>query len=245
MIHNPYPGLRPFLKEERLIFCGRDDHRDEMLEILHETHFLAVVGPSGCGKSSLVQAGLLPDLESGLMGATGARWCFIEMRPQDRPMLQLDKAIDELYKKQSRKHDKHVDYDPTRLDALSFAEILKQAALPMDTNFLLLVDQFEEIFRFRDLKHRSEILKLEAEAQDFVNLLIDLRKCSQIPVYVLITMRTDYLEDCASFLNLPEALNQSQFLTPRLNGVQLRDAIEEPARRFRAKVEPDLTQVLG
>ena len=49
-----------------------------------------------------------------------------------------------------------------------------------------------------------------------------------MPVYVVLTMRSDYLGDCARFAGLPEALNDSQFLVPRMTRQQLREAIEGP-----------------
>ena len=48
-------------------------------------------------------------------------------------------------------------------------------------------------------------------------------------MYVVITMRSDFLGDCALFTGLPEAINDSQFLTPRLTRDQYRSAIVEPA----------------
>ena len=55
----PYPGLRPFRRDEFEIFFGREEHFAKLAEMLQRHHFVAVVGPSGCGKSSLVTAGLL------------------------------------------------------------------------------------------------------------------------------------------------------------------------------------------
>ena len=57
-------------------------------------------------------------------------------------------------------------------------------------------------------------------------------------------MRSDYLGDCAQFDGLPEALNDSQFLTPRLTRDQRREAIEGPARVFDGRVEPALVNRL-
>ena len=54
---SPYPGLRPFQSMEAVIFFGREEHVDHILDKLGQNHFLAVMGPSGCGKSSLMLAG--------------------------------------------------------------------------------------------------------------------------------------------------------------------------------------------
>ena len=87
---DPYPGLRPFRSDESDIFFGRETQTDEMVQRLKTSRFLAVVGTSGCGKSSLVRAGLIAALETGLMGVPeGARWRFAVMRPGGRPMHRL------------------------------------------------------------------------------------------------------------------------------------------------------------
>ncbi|MGB5671040.1 MAG: ATP-binding protein, partial [Sedimenticolaceae bacterium] len=74
MLSHPYPGLRPFGREEDAIFFGRENQVDDLLDRLQETHFLAVIGTSGSGKSSLVRAGLLPALDSGFMAGAGPVW---------------------------------------------------------------------------------------------------------------------------------------------------------------------------
>ena len=68
-LFNPYPGLRPFEPDENYLFFGRDGQSNELLRRLRRNRFLAVVGTSGSGKSSLVRAGPLPDLQSGMLPA--------------------------------------------------------------------------------------------------------------------------------------------------------------------------------
>ena len=48
---NPFPGLRPFGEEEDYLFFGREEQTNDLLELLREQRFLAVVGTSGSGKS--------------------------------------------------------------------------------------------------------------------------------------------------------------------------------------------------
>ena len=88
-ISSPYPGLRPFHRDEAHIFFGREEQTDELQRRLNETRFLAVVGPSGCGKSSLVRAGMIAALETGFMVPAGPRWRFVVMRPGSHPMRRL------------------------------------------------------------------------------------------------------------------------------------------------------------
>ena len=90
---SPYPGLRPFRYDESDIFFGRERQTDQLLARLAHNRFLAVIGPSGCGKSSLVKAGILPALTAGFMAEVGSRWRICELRPGDRPLGRLARAL--------------------------------------------------------------------------------------------------------------------------------------------------------
>ena len=89
----PYPGLRPFAREESDIFFGREVLVDELLRRLDRSRFLGLVGVSGCGKSSLLRAGLIPALETGFLARAGVHWRVLEMRPGNRPMRRLAQAL--------------------------------------------------------------------------------------------------------------------------------------------------------
>ena len=47
------------------------------------------------------------------------------------------------------------------------------------------------------------------------------------------TMRSDFMGDCDAFRGLPAAINESQFLAPRLTREQLQDAITGPLQVFK------------
>src|ERR1700676_4016418 len=92
---NPFPGLRPFESHETHLFFGRDGQSDELLRILANHHFVAVVGTSGSGKSSLVRAGVLPALQRGFMVGAGSSWRIATMRPGASPIENLAIALDD------------------------------------------------------------------------------------------------------------------------------------------------------
>ena len=69
----PYPGLRPFGKDEWPIFFGREQMIDDVVGRLVRQRLLVVHGDSGCGKSSLIRAGVLPRLEQDTARG-GRRW---------------------------------------------------------------------------------------------------------------------------------------------------------------------------
>ncbi len=212
MIDYPYPGMRPFSREEAEIFFGREQQTYDLVDRLGERRFLAVVGASGSGKSSLVKAGLIAGLESGLLARAGTRWTVAEMRPQRDPFAELARALG----------------DDNAADALKHSSLgLHQwlATHPPGARFLLMVDQFEELFRYAE--HHDSIV-----AEAFAALLLASARVwpeGETDIYVVITMRSDFLGECARFRGLAEAINDGLYLTPRLNREQLRLAMEEPA----------------
>ncbi len=234
----PYPGLRPYHRYETDIFFGREEQTDQLLEKLSESHFLSVMGASGCGKSSLVRAGLIGSLEAGFMAEAGARWNFAVLRPGSHPLKRLANAV--LTAMDSKEPEEEVlayVYATLRRGPLGLVEVLQEKPLPEKTNLLVLVDQFEEIFRFRKEGNFDE-------ADAFVSLLIESARKGEFPIYVVITMRSDFLGDCAIFEELPQVINESQFLTPRLTREQSRAAIEGPARVFGGHVDARLVNNL-
>jgi WD40 repeat protein len=254
MINFPYPGLRPFKYDETDIFFGRDELTNQLIERLGDTHFIAVVGISGCGKSSLVRTGLLPGLERGLLASAGIRWRIAELRPGNHPFANLAEAL--LAETALRKEYTAAFIDDTagqdhltgrlKRGPLSLHELLQEeVSLPSRTNLLLVVDQFEELFRHYQ---RGEVDDTEA----FIQLLLASSQPSAISaeaddshrIYVVITMRSDFISDCAWFDGLPDAINQGLFLTPRLTREQLQEAIEGPAKVFGGQVESQLSSRL-
>jgi WD40 repeat protein len=255
----PYPGLRPFQRHETDIFFGRETHTDQLIEKLGHAHFIAVVGSSGCGKSSLVRTGLIAGLETGLLAHAGVRWRIAECRPGNKPFAHLteallnDKVLGTTYKISFSSNNDAFAFLHAQLrrGPLSLYEILKENPLPEKTNLLILVDQFEELFRYYQPETAPETVD---DAAAFVTLLL---ASSQNPptylhhqlsqdanIYIVITMRSDFLGDCALFYGLPEAINQGLFLTPRLTREQLQEAIEGPANVFDGEVEASLVNRL-
>jgi energy-coupling factor transporter ATP-binding protein EcfA2 len=232
----PYPGLRAFLADEADLFFGRDAQIDAVLGRLKDRRFLAVVGSSGCGKSSLVRAGVIPSLESGAMGQLGSDWRVADFTPGDTPLANLAGAL----LQSGVLGDRWPNSEAGRAQltaALSRSDralinLVRPLELPRFTNLLLLVDQFEEIFRFQQQDPN--------EARLFVRMLLTTVRELQLPVYILLTMRSDFLGQCPVFEGLPEALNDSQYLCPRMTREQIAEAIEGPAELRGATVEPAL-----
>lgn len=236
LTENPYPGLRPFEEEDSFLFFGRQRQIRELLARLDDRRFLAVVGLSGSGKSSLVRAGLIPALRRGGLSDSGVRWRIALLRPGSDPIGALSAALN-----RPEVLGPSVDRDSLlRGSSAGLVQAGRSGRKPVH-NLLVVVDQFEELFRFRkENTHRW------SEAIDFVELLLTAARehTPEYRIYVVITIRSDYLGDCAQFRDLSEELNRSQYLVSRLSDDQWYEAIEGPARLTGARIEPQLLQRL-
>jgi hypothetical protein len=235
----PYPGLRAFRASETDIFFGRESQVDRLLARLRSSHFLAVVGPSGCGKSSLVRAGLISALEAGFLAEVGSRWKIAEMRPGADPFGRLAASLRTVLDRTPTPDPAAVAFTAATLrrGPLGLVEALRESPFPAGANLLVLVDQFEEMFRYQGERSHEE-------ASAFVALLLASFAQRQARIYVAITMRSDFLGDCTYFTGLPEAISDNQFLTPRLTREELAHAIAMPARVFGGEVDSALVTCL-
>lgn len=221
-VRAPYPGLRAFRRSESDLFFGRDGCVDEMVDRLAEIRFLAVLGASGSGKSSLVRTGLMDALELGFHVQAGSEWLVADMHPGADPMAEL---AGQLLKAKDGEHqplDRQLLADLLRRGPLSLAEWCRAGHLAADQNLLVLVDQFEELFRYSDYGERET-------AEAFVEMLLESASTDKAPISIIITMRSEYLSACTLFSGLAERINKGLYLTPRMSRDECREAIIGPA----------------
>lgn len=239
----PYPGLRPFETDEAAHFFGRDRQVDELLDVLGRTGFLAVVGAAGCGKSSLIRAGLLPALSGGPGDGARPAWRVASLRPGDDPVGHLARALTAHGAPGPAGPDEGLRAafveTTLRRGSLGLVAVVREAAGPRDENLLVVVDQFEDLFRLAPEGGRGN-----DEAAGFVQLLLEAVRQNVLPIYVALTLRSDYLGDCATFRELPEAINKGHYLVPRLTRDQCREAVTGPAAVRGAAVSPRLSDRL-
>ncbi len=84
----PFKGLASFDVADAKFFFGREQLVAELVARAVGSPLLGVVGPSGSGKSSVVRAGLLPALASGVLPGSD-KWPQVLIRPGEHPLLEL------------------------------------------------------------------------------------------------------------------------------------------------------------
>ena len=246
---NPFPGLRPFETDEYRLFFGREGQSDALINRLQRSRLLAVVGTSGSGKSSLVRAGLLPALRGGMMAGAGAGWRIAIMRPGSDPFSNLAGAlvekdvIPEAGGGLPPAEAKAVIEATLRRGSLGLVDAVTHSRLAQHEKLLIVVDQFEELFRFRAA--RATTSKRD-DASAFVKVLLEAARHTAHAIYIILTMRSDFLGDCAQFPGLPEAINDGQYLIPRMTRDERRIAITGPIGVARGRMaEPLVSRLLN
>ena len=232
---NPFPGIRSYEIQEDELFFGRELQVRELVEKLSTTHFLAIVGSSGCGKSSLIKAGLIPTLIKNKTKMLAASWELSIFRPADDPIGNLAQSLS-TKTLSAEKIAVELRSDP---DAL--LKILKELGTSQEKYRLIVIDQFEELFRFKQNRTSFQTI---TEANAFVEMILHVIRQREIPVYIVLSMRTDFLDDCTEFRGLSEEMNRGYYLVPRMNREECRLAITGPVQKRESMISGELVDRL-
>jgi tetratricopeptide (TPR) repeat protein/energy-coupling factor transporter ATP-binding protein EcfA2 len=245
----PFPGLKPFDYPDHEYFFGREDQSYALYRLIDRNHFVAVVGSSGSGKSSLVRAGLRALLEEEKKSG-GPKWTWLEMRPGEAPLTRLARLLTTLW------GDKDSGIAAGRQDRIAFdlrqssfgiVSVLEQLGDRAKVPLVLVVDQFEELFRYidpRPQERAAQTERLRDGATDFVQLLLEASRSRMFNIRVLVTMRSDFIGACSRFHGLPEAVSAAQFLVPGMTRDQIEQAIREPIEQAGGTIDPILVERL-
>ena len=231
---NPFPGSRPFFSAEDQLFFGRDDAVSELLKILLKRRFVALVGASACGKTSLIQSGVIPALLSDMK----EEWVPVYIRPGKRPMESLIRGVQRVFSKKISESDVHSFLKSSQ----SIGDFLIEKGLG-NYHYFLVVDQFEELFTWPAVVKKRKSGK-NPDALHFINHLMRLVDKEEPRIFLMLSIRSDFLDYCSTYRELTEHLNKSKYLLPQMNRNDLAVAILEPFRVVGVAVEPGFEEYL-
>ena len=245
---NPFPGLRPFGVEESHLFFGREGQSDDVLVKLANHKFVAVIGPSGSGKSSFMYCGVVPKLYGGFVAEKSSEWQVIVTRVGVDPLDNLANSIleiDENFQQETLENQRIRKIITTTLlqsQPTGLTECIAQYPNQTpDCNYLVIVDQFEELFRYKLLDPAGGTTD---KALAFVNLLTEAVADTKSNVYVALAMRSDFIGECSQYPELTRLINESNYLIPQMTREQKRMAILGPVAVGGATIAPKLVQRL-
>lgn len=225
-ISNPFPGLRPFTTDESGLFFGREGQVEDVLMTLRKNRFVAVIGSSGSGKSSLIYCGIIPGIiQSG-------KWKMIQIRPGSTPLKNLYEGF-----QLAGSFVNGGMTEPSLTEPGTLLRSLAENYSKHGMQQLLVIDQFEELFRYRDSdsgKNGND------ERERYVDFIVNAASQEDFPLLIIITMRSDFIGECSRFQNFTSLINRSNYLIPRMTRENFKKVIEGPLAVVNVRIEPGL-----
>ncbi|MEU6069571.1 AAA family ATPase [Streptomyces sp. NPDC047082] len=238
----PYRGLASYRRQDARWFFGRERSTDALVAQLRAVErtggLVVLVGASGAGKSSLLNAGVVPALQSGAVAEEGgpARG-VLQFVPGADPLAELVRHIPELEKVLSSKEEPgSPEFGQAVREAVS---AWSRQEAPGAARPVVIVDQFEEAFT---------LCSDEASRRAFVRLLHT--ACSPAgpddpaPVLVVLGIRADFYDQCLRHPELADALQHRHMVLGPLTTAELREAVTGPAKAVGVELEPGLAELI-
>lgn len=225
----PYKSLEAFTQDDAYFFHGREELIAEIIQKLQSTSFLAVIGASGSGKSSVVRAGVIPQLlTEGLFDSELEQYKSCQswvIFPGDNPVAALAKTL--------------ASDNPEFLEGvlhLGVDALVSWLHQQPKSVSVLVIDQFEELFT----------LTAKTDRVNFLILILGAIKKARDYFKVIITLRSDFLDECLEMSELAPLITRYQVLVPscRLEDQQYRQIIAQPAQKVGLEVEDGLIALL-
>ena len=175
IINNPWPGLSsyedPFVCGNKYKFCGRDSEVYDVVRRIDDNFFVTLYGKSGIGKSSLLKAGVFPYIRKDQYLPLMLRLGLVEESDCFQPILinTIEKAVKEQKGYVETIEVVKEEEDTSAVEFLwnffarhKFYDERGNIIFPV-----VVLDQFEEVFRKRHLRRKAKLLLSQ------INYLID------------------------------------------------------------------------
>jgi WD40 repeat protein len=120
-------------------------------------------------------------------------------------------------------------------------EVVNRIRKNLRQQIVIVIDQFEEIFRFSPAAARGT---LGDDATDFIDLMVNAIQKPDHGLHIIVTLRSEYVSDCARFHSLTNLMNGSSYLLPQIPNDLLGAVIEEPVKAAGASIDRSLVRLI-
>ncbi len=221
MKNNPYVGPRPFERQDRSYFYGRNREARDLLSLIMAERLVLFYAPSGAGKSSLLNAQIIPDLEE----KEGFHVLPVTRVGSDLPPGLDPQAVENAFVFSVLMGLAGDDLSPPELTGHTLLSFLGRHR-PEEADALeyrppiLVIDQFEEILT----RHRDRI----SDVADFFRQLAE--ALNDIPsLGVVLTMSDEYVAGLDPYAPLLPKRLRGRYRMERLDREAALEAIKKPA----------------
>lgn len=241
-----YPGVKPFETSEQDLFFGRDRDIEDLLDLVWLEKLVVLFGKSGYGKSSLINAGILPEIEKQAVPIVVRLGSYVA-RQTPAPLDNLRLKINEILEDKPEAAFLNILNLPPTL-----WQQMKRKQSPQQRRFVLIFDQFEEFFTYplaeqqafkeqiADLLY-TEVPQKVRNQNDTLNASQQAFIASAFDAKVLLAIRADRMSLLDSMKDKLPAILQKRYELRGLSEAQAQEAIVGPAQREGAFISTEFS----
>jgi len=244
-----YPGIQPFTEQQKGLFFGRDNDREQLLSLILLEKLTVLFGKSGYGKSSLLNAGIAPDLDKE---SRRGRWEYVPLfirfhsRVGNEQYNWFDWFSFQIAQKMPES-DQETYQKRQFLPKTLWGELKRWQTRPNQV-FVLIFDQFEEIFTYP--QEQQEAFKEQLAALLYANIPAYLEHHEdehpeeevvlmnmKMEVKALIAIRSDRLSELDQLKDKLPAILNKRYELRALTRAQAQEALVVPAGLLQSEGE--------
>ncbi len=207
--------------------AGRHRQVFDILSLFQSSQMVGLFGENGSGKTTLIKRGLIPELEKGFLGIAGRKWKSVTIRPGITPLENLAAGVAQLGLNQGKQklEDEVFLTESMRLSSEGLKNAcLKKATQKSDFNGLLVIDNFEDLFQFREVAQNTS--EWDETVKSFIQNITKCASYSSIPVYFLIVLRAEYMSRLFEYRHFYEIVSASQYNLPQFRKTEFAEVIK-------------------
>lgn len=246
VLKNPYPGFekglnKPFGASDKEYFYGRQEDINNIKLKLRQNKLLLLRSLPKAGKTSLIEAGLIPTLESkGYLTQYSNDWKVLKIDCKGDPIRNVAEAFANatyLFKNKMQPNLEEIYYSQFTKKETALKNHLEENAVLKKINLLIVIDDFNQLFEPASSKDKS--IK-------FLKMIYQISLSKSLSVYMLISVSNNDLKE-PLLLNYPEILKKFDSCTYQLHNLdanELKKAILAPAKKEDVIIEDDVCQMI-
>ena len=221
---SPYVGPRPYERDERNLFYGRDYETIQIISLILSNQLTLIYSQSGVGKTSLFNTKIIYELEKQYKFQTFPSARVRSLLSSDK----IPKDVNNLYMFNALL-SLHLDVDVNQdeLKKQTLSNYLKEHSPKKGTEEasaprVIVFDQLEELFGLYPENWHDQ-------QQDFFQQIADALNEDRM-LRIVLVIREEYLAHLSSFANLVPGRLRSRFRLERLGKDAASSAVTEPLK---------------
>lgn len=224
---------------------GRQRQIYDLLSLFQTSQLIGLFGENGAGKTSLVERGLLPELQSGFLGIGGRKWNTISIRPGISPIENLAAGFNQLAVLNGKqKLEEEVLLSKTMKSNHEGLRIASSKYLSASNGFnsLLIIDNFEDLFQFKNVAENQA--DWDRTVKSFIANICKCATHTGVPIYILILLRSDFVTSVFEHRQLHEMLSNAQYSLPVFRKAEFMEVIESMLKPNQVLIDQEARDTL-